>query len=316
MLASAATPASRIRPPAPAPTKSCRAAARRLASLELPWVDNEGFRQAGAEARILATPATSVSQPAANSWRAVRDLPAHLARLCEAELLSHQEERRLFERFNYAKFRADQLRRQLDPRHPARRLIAEIESLLEVAREARDQIVRANIRLAVSIAKKHATAANPFEHLLSDAIQTLLKAAEKFDFQRGFRFSTYATQAIQRTLWRNITLGQRERRRFQNAESAWFESKPEEESPGTLTESRYRELSETLADLLSQLDPRAREIIRRRFGLEGDGEVPTLQALAAEYGVCKERIRQLEKRALDKLRLLASQVRLQPTSAE
>lgn len=304
---------------AQSPPKTVRgglsAAARRLASVETQWIYDQSFQQPEAEARILGDPD---AQPSAthDSWKAVRQLPAHLARLCEAALLTVAEERALFRRLNYAKYRADQLRRQLDPRRPSRSLIEEIESLLELARGDRDRIVQANVRLAVSIAKKRATAVRPFDLLLSEAIATLLKAVEKFDYQRGFRFSTYATLAIERSLWRDIKHGQRDRLRFQHAETAWFESKPADECPGTLTERRYRELSQALGDLLAQLAPRERSIIRRRFGLDGEGELPTLQSLAAEFGVCKERVRQLEKRALDRLRSLAARIPLQSSQAE
>lgn len=303
----------------PTPSKAVSggwsAAARRLASVETQWIYDESFQQPEADARILADPDAQPS-PAYDSWEMVRQLPAHLARLCEAPLLTVAQERALFRRLNYAKYRADLLRRQLDPRRPNRSLIQQIESLLELARTDRDRIVQANVRLVVSIAKKRATPARPFDLLLSEGIVTLLRAVEKFDYQRGFRFSTYATLAIERTLWRDIKHDQRDRRRFPRAETAWFEAKPEEERPGTLTESRYRELTQALGELLGQLAPRERSIIRRRFGLNGDGEMPTLQSLAAEFGVCKERVRQLEKRALERLRTLAAKVHLHASQAE
>ena len=79
---------------------------------------------------------------------------------------------------------------------------------------------------------------------------------------------------------------------------------------------RYRELSQALAELLERLDARERQIISRRFGLEYNGQIPSLQDLAVEFGVCKERIRQLEKRALDRLRAMAGDMHLLSFPAE
>ncbi|MFO0884381.1 MAG: sigma factor-like helix-turn-helix DNA-binding protein [Pirellulales bacterium] len=79
-----------------------------------------------------------------------------------------------------------------------------------------------------------------------------------------------------------------------------------------MTESRWHELKRALVKMLGRLDPRERDIIRRRFGLDKSEEVQTLQSLAGELGVCKERVRQLEMRAMSKLRTMAEEIRLAP----
>ena len=89
-------------------------------------------------------------------------MPAHLARMCETALLKAEEEKLLFRRMNFAKFRAEQLRRKLNPEDPKPTLILEIESLLERAALDKDRIVRANLRLVVSIAKKFSDLRNSF----------------------------------------------------------------------------------------------------------------------------------------------------------
>ena len=309
-------------PPAPAKRASkdspaWKSRARKLASLETQWIHNESFQSPDAELAILNLGALGQA-PAPNhqSWKPVRTLPAHLARLCEAALLKPEEERLLFRRMNYAKYRSDQLRRQLDPARPDRGLIRKLESLLEQARADRDRIVQANLRLIVSLAKKFATPAFTFDVLLSEGIATLLKAVEKFDYNRGYRFSTYATLAVRRSLYRWVKQAHRDQQRFASAEDNTFQATPESGSGGGLTEVRYRELSQALAGLLERLDTRERQIISRRFGLEYNGEIPSLQDLAVEFGVCKERIRQLEKRALDRLRAMAGDMHLPSFPAE
>jgi RNA polymerase primary sigma factor len=289
--------------------------ALRLAALETQWIHNESFQAPDAERLILdQEPPAAPRELDQQTWKPVRALPAHLARLCEAPLLRPEEERRLFRRMNYAKYRADQLRRQLDPERPDRCLIVQMQSLLDLARADRDRIVQANLRLVVSLAKKVATPTFPFDLLLSEGIATLLKAVEKLDYDRGYRFSTYATLAVQRSLYRWIKQSHRDHQRFALADEATFQSTPENGSGEVHSERRFRELSHSLAGLLAKLDPRERQIISRRFGLETSGEIPSLQQLAGEFGVCKERIRQLEKRALDRLRAMAGDLHLSPSS--
>jgi RNA polymerase primary sigma factor len=170
--------------------------------------------------------------------------------------------------------------------------------------------VQANLRLVVSIAKKFSDVKNPFDELLSEGISTLMRAVEKFDYDRGFRFSTYATQAIRRTLCRMVNQAQRDRTRFVLTETAQLEESPADETEGMMTEQRWEELRGALGRMLNKLDPRERMIIRCRFGLDRTRQVRTLQSLAREFGVCKERVRQLEMRAMTKLRTMAEQTKL------
>lgn len=297
--------------------RNWKAAARKLAALETQWIHNESFQATDAEQVILnSSELTPADAPTVQSWKPVRTLPAHLARLCEAALLQPEEERLLFRRMNFAKYRADQLRRQLDPARPSRALIDRVEALLQRARADRDRIVQANLRLIVSLAKKFTTPVFSFDALLSEGIATLLKAVEKFDYARGYRFSTYATLAVRRSLYRWVKQTHRDQQRFAAADEQSLEHTADAASTDGLSERRYRELSQALTGLLERLNPREREIISRRFGLSHDGDLPSLQQLAGEFGVCKERIRQLERRALDRLRVMAEAMHLPPFPAE
>ena len=132
--------------------------------------------------------------------RSLRDLPPYLARLCDKQLLTADEERELFRRMNYLKFRAAQLREEIDVDRPRSQLLEEAEQCLTEAAAVRAHIVQSNARLVVAIVKKFVSPQHSFDELLSDGMLTLLNAAEKFDYDRGFRFSTYATRAIRRNL--------------------------------------------------------------------------------------------------------------------
>ena len=138
-----------------------------------------------------------------------------------------------------------------------------------------------------------------------------MRAVEKFDYSRGFRFSTYATLAVRRTLYRFVMQFRTDRTRFVATETSQLEEKPAEEAVGTMTEARWSNLQSSLVKLLGKLEPRERSIIRMRFGLDHRRDVMTLQSIAHDLGVCKERVRQLEQRAIAKLRDWASTVDLQ-----
>ena len=293
--------------------RNWKAVAQRLAQAEPEYISDDSFASRRAEAEIIGDlPAALAETPAFAAWKEIREMPAHLARLCESALLQPTEEAHLFRRMNYAKYRADRLRRKLAANKPDRELIARVEMLLALAAQDRDRIIQANLRLVLSIAKKFADPARPFDDLVSEGVISLLRAVEKFDYSRGFRFSTYATLAITRTLCRSLKSLQRDQQRFVTSEPDVLDATADDEQAGTMTVARWTELRAALARMMKKLDPRERRIIRRRFGLEKSRDAQTLQSLAREFGVCKERVRQLETRAMSKLRTLAAEVRLQP----
>lgn len=280
-----------------------RHATRQLAATEIQFIDNSAFRSLKHAAEIMdAVPRTLDGNE--TNWKPAKGLPPHLVQLCAARLLKPAEETALFRRMNFCKYSAELLRRELNPSRPSRKLVHEIEALLAQATADRDQIVQANLRLVISIAKKFATPTFSFEDLLSDGIASLLRAVEKFDFDRGFRFSTYATQAIRRALCRQMQTATRDSRRYVETDERLIADQREAVNESTMTVSRWEALRGELRRLLLRLDPRERSIIRRRFGLEQEADVQTLQSLAEELGVCKERVRQLEMRAISKLRTL------------
>jgi len=233
------------------------------------------------------------------------DLPPHLARLCEAKLLTAEEEHVVFSRMNYLKFRANQLRQELSLDSPDCWTVRRIEALLKAADWYRDRMVKSNMRLVISIVKKFVNVQNSFDDLLSDGIVALLRAVDKFDVGLGFRFSTYATQVVRRNSYRRVMDKQKERQRVTlSVHEPGIDISDEHRSP-SMSEERWQELRGRLSTMLDRLDRREKLIIRARFSLGGHRRIQTLQRLADKLGVSKERVRQLEKRALDKLRDMA-----------
>jgi len=284
--------------------KALRQRAEQLASTELSFISNDEFSTRTACRKILGTPIDLSFNPEIFTKNAT-NLPSYLARLCDAPLLEHGEEKTLFQRMNYLLFRANMLRAKLSIRRPNEAKIIEVEDLLQQADSVKNRIVVANVRLVISIVKQLAPTPTLFEEMLSDGLMAMIRAVEKFDFDRGFRFSTYATMVIRRQLYRSMKNDHRDRTRFTTGEPTIFSEHAESAREPRIGYQGWVQLNTSLNTMMQDLDDRERQIIRARFGFDTDGKKQTLQALAKEFGVCKERVRQLEKRAMTKLRTLA-----------
>ena len=282
---------------------------KRVLRDEVEFISNSRFDSAREGKRVFATSLELGPRQTALGIAAVRrsgvDLPIHLSRLCEAPLLKPEQEKQLFERMNYLLQQAAIHRSLLDPKRPSRQRLDLIQTLTALADWHRDRIVEANLRLVFSIVKKFVNQNNHFDDLLSDGIVALIRAVEKFDFDRGFRFSTYATQVVRRNAYRTVVLKQQERQKVMGGLQELDLDVGDEERTSAISEKRWHELRSRLQVMLGDLDRREKFIIRARFSLGSHRKVHTLQSLADRLGVSKERVRQLERRAMEKLRTMA-----------
>ena len=294
--------------PTPQPSgqdaESIRLRVRQLLQADIDFIPNPEFR-AGVEGddEIVETALRGAKETA----KAPADLPAHLRRMCEADLLTLEQEVALFREMNFLKFRANSLRSRLDPDQVDLQAVASIESLLEKAATIRDHIVKASMRLVMSIVKKFVTPQHSFDDMLSDGIFTLMQAVEKFDYDRGFRFSTYAYRSIARNAYRSVTTAQKEEARMTRDADEWAFEQDDDRSSSSMSDQIWANLRELTTSLVNQLDRRERFIIRSRYALGPHRNVRTCQCLADKLGVSKERVRQLEQRAVGKLREMAGE---------
>ena len=158
----------------------------------------------------------------------------------------------------------------------------------------KDQIIRANLRLVVSIARKRVSPFQDLLELVSDGNLSLIRAVEKFDFSRGFKFSTYASWSIMNNLSRTVSEEKSRRGRFASGGEVPFDA-ADNRADEHESEAEYRRNQETVRMILGPLDDRERRILAGRFGLNGAEEL-TLQRLGQEMGISKERVRQIESR--------------------
>lgn len=234
------------------------------------------------------------------------------------------------------------------------------EALMADGEAARAQLTQANLRLVVSIAKRHVGRGMQLLDLIQEGNLGLMRAVEKFDYRKGFKFSTYATWWIRQAISRSIADQARTIRlpvhmveamnkvmRIQRQLTQQLEREPSVEEiadRADMTPDRVRDiqqialdtlsldspvgeeedtflgdfiqdekaeapaevaarksLDEALAHALEDLNERERQVMRLRFGL-GNSEARTLEEVGREFGVTRERIRQIEAKTLQKLR--------------
>ena len=297
-------------------TRRAEMRARREAFFERPieYIPCRQFLKGDAEALATTTP-PEAAVPLERSDAApaeAKGLTPYLASLYRTRLLSKDEEQFYFRRMNWLKFRAAADRGRLDRRRATLRQIERVESRLAEAEAVKSVLITANLRLVVSIAKKFVDASWTFEELVSEGNVALMRAVEKFNFALGNRFSTYATYAIQRHFFRLSHRGRQFRKRFVNDDDALRDRAAAEPATAYRSSEQLDVLKDLFGRFLGELEPRERSIVVARFGF--DGKPPrTFRELGGQMGVCKERIRQIQGRAMDKLRSMAEEVRLEQT---
>ncbi|HUQ71535.1 MAG TPA: sigma-70 family RNA polymerase sigma factor [Planctomycetaceae bacterium] len=277
--------------------------AQLLLEQPIDFMDSSEFHATDAEAKILGPSPTTDRR--SGVVKPPPGLPPYLASLYAIPLLTKEEEVYYFRKKNFQKHQAQALRKTLDPTRPRAKDMDRIEQLVEQATEIKNFLIRSNLRLVVSIAKRHMKPTTSFFEMVSDGNMSLIRAIEKFDFTRGFKFSTYASWAIMKNYARSIPAEHVRLDRFRTGNDEVFSSSSDPRSDQFQEESNNQKQRELILSILDHLDPREREIIVHRYGLS-EGAVPlTLEQVGTRFGVTKERIRQLEARALRKMRKLA-----------
>jgi RNA polymerase sigma factor (sigma-70 family) len=238
--------------------------------------------------------------PAIEETRIPRDLPPYLQSLYRTPLLTPGRERALFLQFNFHKYQFVMARRRLDPQFARNRDLKVLEEHARRANEVKNKIVQANLRLVVSIARKHLRPNLSLMELISDGNITLMRAIESFDTHKGNRFSTYATLSLMKGFARSVGLMQSQTVPLHRVAMAM--ELPDRRYAGA--DARLVERDE-VRQLLSGLEDRERRVLLAHYGLRSDGSElspATFEQVAEQMGLSAHRVRQIERAALVKLR--------------
>ena len=243
---------------------------------------------------------------------------------------------------------------------PVRVTRKELEELARIGEEAMNRFVTANLRLVVSVARKYGRSAMPLLDLVQEGNTGLIRAVEKFDYTKGFKFSTYATWWVRQSISRGIAqqgrivrlpvhvaeqinqvsairrnlerkfgrdpdlreiaeeMGIQEEKVLEliqfSREHVSLDAPVEEDGDTALGDLIAREPAPgpdelvldaeeraRLEQMLSKLDPRSADVVRRRYGLL-DGRQAKLADIGEVWGITAERVRQIERHAIAKLR--------------
>ncbi len=276
---------------------------RRLMMVNVDFIDSSEFHSRDAEAVICSK--APVADADGYEGRVPSGLPAYLGELYRVPLLTKPQEQYYFRRMNFRKFQFSVLREQLEPSKPVARLVARLEALLADICEVKNLLIRSNLRLVVSIAKRYLKSSPGFFELVSDGNISLIRAVEKFDYSRGNKFSTYASWAILKNFARSVPAEHQRLDRFRTGQDEVFAQSSEQRGSFFLDEHMNSTQRAVIKELLCELDSREQKVIACRFGLDRGAEPETLEQVGVRLGVTKERVRQIEVRTLEKLRRIA-----------
>jgi RNA polymerase sigma factor (sigma-70 family) len=266
------------------------------------YIYHESFDDPKQEAAIAAPmPGEEEFQEKRRKMHAPKDVPADLASLYEWPLLSKEQEQHLFRQMNFLKHKLHKLQQSIDAAAARTSDLRKIDELQRKIKSVRDRLINCNMRLVVMHAKKHANQADNLFELVSDGNVSLMRAVEKFDYARGNKFSTYASWAIMKNFARSIPDEKRNRERYVTGHEDVFEAKPDVRTDESEIVAQADMAREYVNDLLGDLDPRTRDVIRMRNGLDGSEEM-TLEQIGQHFGITKERVRQINVRGMKQLR--------------
>lgn len=285
---------------------------KHLLSNEQDFIDSPVFYEKGAEGEIYDQ-APDIQKPDTTWYHPVMDdlsssRSSRTVKSSQQVILTGAEERVLFHQFNYARYRVWKLQQEVwagASRQPTPEQAGEILSWHRRAEVIREQIAETNLALVLAMAKRTRMSEVDFADLVSEGNMALLRAVDKFDAGRGYKFSTYACRAILKAFSRQGMKLSKYRQRFPTdfdpklEKSNHVEAKREDFEKDAAEEVK-RIVSENRADLTEV----ERTVIEHRFGLESGEEKPmTLEQVGQIIGVTKERVRQIQNKAMEKIRV-------------
>lgn len=285
---------------------------KRVLSEPVEYIADELFDLPDAEQRLVSA-ADEVTRGADGKPLGSDDSGVHQLGEDATKPPAQDHERRLFLRLNYCRRRVYEVLQRCNGRRLNAATVDELLSWERRVQETRSQIVRENIALVLAMGKRtRITGVDPSD-LVSEGNLALLRAVNKFDCGRGYRFSTYACRAILKSFSRVAARAARHRGRFPTEYDPTLErgdhvGQRRKDVEGDCVD----ELRAILDEKVGNLSDVERTVIQARFALDDDSRDPdgrgkTLEQVGQLIGVTKERVRQIQNKALGKLRMMLDQ---------
>jgi RNA polymerase primary sigma factor len=287
---------------------------------EMDFIDSPEFTKADAERRIYQE-LPEVQKPDVSWYRPLMDdLTPSRDRNSEKKsrekgrgirggstlLLTGAQERILFLKYNFARRAVQLIQREIAHGAPTLAQAHDILRWYRVSRTYRQQIAETNLALVLAMAKRVRMSEVDFADLISEGNMALLRSVDKFDCGRGFKFSTYACRAILKAFSRHGVKHSKYRQRFPtDFDPALEKSNHLETVRATHEKESAEEVKHIVLTNRADLSDVERTVIFHRFALNLPAhEVPlTLEQVGQIIGVTKERVRQIQNKALEKIRI-------------
>jgi RNA polymerase sigma factor (sigma-70 family) len=278
--------------------------AKKLARFKLSSLQKNQLQQC-LESPISYVPNDSFRRP-----KYMETIMNEVVEVITGQSLNAEQEILLFLQMNYARYRMCQVRRKLikQTKWPKAELL-ELLNWYNRQMDTRSKIVTANMGLVLAMAKRTDFPGVEFTDLVSEGSMALLRATEKFDCSRGFKFSTYACRAIFKGFSRTAKQNYRYRSKFP---TQWDIALEKDDHLDRIREENHNdwvdEVRIIINDNLADLTEVEQSVVNMRFSLSDKQENPlTLKQVGERLGLTKERIRQIQNKALSKLKIIAEE---------
>jgi RNA polymerase sigma factor (sigma-70 family) len=299
-----------VNPPTPSRAKpiprALRAQAEQILAEEHAFMDSPVFRRKNIESELFSfeekggvepsLPLTSWYQPTREE---IADQLSGTPQLMKAP-----EEKMMFLRFNFAKRKLGAIQRKAKKEGLTRETAEQLVEWHRRYEHFREYLVRTNLALVLAMAKRTRLGDVDFAEIVSEGNMALMRAVEKFNVDKGFKFSTYACRAILKAFSRTAMKSNRYKTRFpvefepEMEKSDWSDRKRDE-----VEEDCIDELKQIVDRNLADLSDTEQTVIRRRFNWQQQEESPlTLEEVGKIIGVTKERVRQIQNKAMLKIK--------------
>ena len=284
-----------------------REKALQIYNVEYDFMDSEVFDQKGVERALFEVDEAEKSLPFTTWYQPTRD-EAFEGRddVGQPQLMKPAEEKLMFLRFNFAKRKMGILQRRVYRKGIDKATAREMVEWDRKVEHYREYLVRTNLALVLAMAKRTRLGDVDFAEIVSEGNMALIRAVDKFNVDKGFKFSTYACRAILKAFSRTAMKHSRHRQRFPVEFEPDLEKSNWDEVRRQMVEEDCVDELKTIVDRnLADLSDVEQTVLRRRFNWEQEDNAPlTLEQVGRIIGVTKERVRQIQNKALAKIKVL------------